>query len=104
MANYNVTTFTGGGTAVTAGTQKEWIGNGSDDGILIGSSATEKIGFYGFTPIIQRSGATQGTFTTGMTQSTGYGFLTSTAADAAVALLLEIRLTLIALGLFKGAA
>ena len=74
------------------------------DGSSFGYAATDKISFYGLTPIIQRTGATQGTFTTGMTQSTGYGFLTSTAADAAVALLLEIRLTLIAYGLMTGAA
>ena len=89
---------------ITAGSQKQWIGGNNDEGVVMGYASTDLIGFYGATPIAQRSGSSQGTFTTTMTQSTGYGFLTSTAADAAVALLLEIRLTLIALGLFKGSA
>lgn len=85
-------------------TQYEYIGDRGYDGTVVGYDANAKISFYGATPIVQRSGAAQGTFTTTMTQSTGYGFLTSTAADAAVALLLEIRLALIALGLIKGSA
>jgi hypothetical protein len=80
------------------------IGTKNPDGAYFGVSATDKIAFYGSTPIIQRSGATQGTFTTTTTQSTGWGFLTSTAADAAIALLTEIRATLVALGLMKGSA
>ena len=82
----------------------DYITKGCDDGSGIGQSATEKIGFYGATPIVQRSGAAQGTFTTTMTQSTGWGFLSSTAADAAVALVLEMRAALVALGLIKGSA
>lgn len=82
----------------------KYLGDYNPDGSCMGRAASDKIGFYGITPIIQRTGAAQGTFTTTMTQSTGYGFLTSTAADAAVALLLEIRLTLIAYGFMSGAA
>lgn len=74
------------------------------DGAIIGRSSTSKIAFYGGTPVAQRSGASQGTFTTTTTQSTGWGFLTSTAADAAIALLTEIRATLVANGMIKGSA
>ena len=81
-----------------------YLGDRGADGNILGYSATEPVGFYGATPIAQRSGASQGTFTTTMTQSTGWGFLTSTAADAAIALLTEIRATLVALGLMKGSA
>jgi hypothetical protein len=82
----------------------EYIGNGNPDGTSLGSSTSEKISFYGVTPIAQRSGATQAVFSTTMTQSTGWGFLSSTAADAAVALILEMRLALIAIGIIKGSA
>lgn len=81
-----------------------YVGDNNMDGAIMGKASTDKIAFYGYTPIVQRSGATQGTFTTTLTQSTGWGFLTSTAGDAAVALLTEIRATLVALGLFKGSA
>ena len=79
----------------------------SDDnssGTSLGQSATDTISFYGFTPIAQRAGAAQGTFTTTMTSTTAFGFGTQTAADAAIALLAEIRATLVALGLIKGSA
>lgn len=82
----------------------EFIGNNNPDGMSMGLNSTELISFYGATPIAQRAGAAQGTYTTTTTQSTGWGFATSTAADAASALLTEIRATLVALGLMKGAA
>lgn len=85
-------------------TQYQQLCDSGYDGTIIGKSSTEKIGFYGTTPIVQRSGAEQGTFTTTMTQSTGWGFLTSTAANAAIALLTEIRLVLVNTGLMKGSA
>jgi hypothetical protein len=80
------------------------LSDGRPDGVQLGQSATDKVGFYGKAPIAQRSGASQGTFTISTTQSTGWGFLSSTAADAAIALLTEIRATLVAAGLMKGSA
>jgi len=82
---------------------KKYLDDKNPDGVVFGQTAAALISFYGATPIAQRSGAAQGTFTTTMTQSTGWGFLTSTAADAAMALLTEIRATLVALGLMAGA-
>ncbi|MFZ5989429.1 MAG: hypothetical protein ACOYWZ_20225 [Bacillota bacterium] len=82
----------------------DYLDNGNPDGTVLGQSTTEKISFYGVTPIVQRSGAAQGTFTTTMTSTSPWGFATSTAADAAVALLTEIRAALVALGLIKGSA
>jgi len=83
---------------------KEVIGRGGPDGTTIGASTTELISFYGVTPVAQAAGAAQGTFTTTLTQSTGWGFLTSTAGNAAVALILEMRSVLVNLGLMKGSA
>lgn len=82
----------------------QYLGDGAPDGTCLGSSATELIGFYGKAPSAQRASADQGTYTTTMTQSTGWGFLTSTAANAASALLTEIRAALVASGLIKGSA
>lgn len=78
------------------------LSDGNPGGTGLGQSATDLISFYGYTPVAQRSGATQGTFTTTMTQSTGWGFLSSTAADAAIALLTELRAAAVAMGLIKG--
>jgi hypothetical protein len=79
------------------------LSDGNPGGSGLGQSSTDKISFYGVTPIAQRSGASQGTFTSTTTQSTGWGFLSSTAADAAIALILEMRLVLVNSGLMAGA-
>lgn len=82
----------------------EYLGNGNPDGTSLGSAVTEKLSVYGVTPVVQASGAAQGTFTTTLTQSTGWGFLTSTAGDAAVALILAMRTALVNFGIMKGSA
>ncbi len=65
--------------------------------LLIGQAITDKIGFYGFTPIIQRAAAVQATSLVGTASST--------AVDTATkAYIIEIGNTLVALGLWKGAA
>ena len=61
-------------------------------GAQIGSSATEKIGFYGATPVVQRATSTSHT-TTNVVTSASYGTLQ-------VAQMQEVQATLIALGLW----
>lgn len=79
------------------------FGYGTDfAGQPLGAAAYQPL--YGAPPVPLRAGAAQSTFTTTMTQSTGWGFLTSTAADAAIAMLVEIRASLVAWGLWKGSA
>lgn len=74
-------------------------------GLLIGNAITDKIGFFGTTPIVQRAGAAQAAVSaTGSTNSTPYGYTTSTQADAIVTLVNELRAALVAFGLIKGAA
>lgn len=65
--------------------------------VSIGQTTSDKIGFYGDTPIVQRSGAAQATSAVGTASSTAV----DTALKAAV---IEIMDTLTALGLWKGAA
>jgi len=72
----------------------EYLGNGNTDGTSLGQSSTEKISFYGVTPVVQRASAVQATLATS----------TSTYDTATTALLNEIVATLTGLGLWKGGA
>ena len=73
----------------------ERLDYGSPDGSQWGIAATDKIGTYGATPIVQRSGAAQYTSLVGTASSTDV----DTATKAA---LIEVMNTLAALGLWKG--
>jgi hypothetical protein len=67
------------------------------DGTRLGQSATDKIGFYGVTPIVQRSGGAQATSLVGTASST--------AVDSNLkAAVIEIMNTLAALSIWKGSA
>ena len=70
----------------------EQVTYNSPDGALIGNSASEKIGFYGTTPVVQRATATTHT-TTNVVTSASYGTLQ-------VAQMQEVMNTLAALGLW----
>jgi len=73
----------------------ERVDYGSDDGAQFGGTISEKIAFYGTTPISQRAGAAQATSLVG----------TATSADVTTALkaaIIEIMNTLTAVGLWKG--
>ena len=70
----------------------EYIGYNSDDGCIIGKGASEKVGFYGATPVVQRATATTHT-TTNVVTSASYGTLQ-------VAQMQEVMNTLAGLGLW----
>lgn len=36
----------------------EYLGTGNDDGVIVGRSATDKVGFYGATPVVQAGAIT----------------------------------------------
>lgn len=74
-----------------------YIGDGNPDGIVVAATTSEKVAFYGTTPIVQRSGAAQATS------------LVATASSSDVtsdmkAALIEVMNTLQAVGLWKGSA
>jgi hypothetical protein len=74
----------------------EYLGTGNDDGVVLGRSSTDKIGFYGLTtPIVRRSGAAQATSNVGTASSTALDTNTKAA-------LIEVMNTLAALGLWNG--
>lgn len=70
----------------------EQVTYNAPSGAQIGSSATEKVGFYGATPVVQRATASTHT-TTAVVTSASFGTLQ-------VAQIQEIQNTLIALGIW----
>lgn len=82
---------------MTIATSYEQVTYNSQDGAQMGQSASEKIAFFGTTPITQRAGAAQNT--------TALSTASSTAIDTATkAAIIEIMNTLTQLGLWKGSA
>ncbi len=76
---------------------EEQIGRGGPDGMTLGGGILEKVSLYGITPIIQRTGAAQGTSLVGTASST--------AVDTDVkAAIIEVMNTLTAIGIWKGSA
>lgn len=65
------------------------IARPTDDGLKIGEAVTDKVGFFGVTPVVQQAAAGQ-----------------AAATDAATALTLAnaMRTALVNLGLIKGSA
>lgn len=75
----------------------EQLSYNSPDGATIGKSTSEKVSFYGTTPVTQRAGASQAT--------TIWGTSATTSVDTArVAVINEICNTLTAIGIWKGGA
>ncbi len=81
-----------------------YLDHGNDDGWCVGRATTSKVGFHGSTPSTQRSGSAQDAVVdTAATSTTPFGY-TEAQANAIIALLNEIRATLVAKGLMKGEA
>lgn len=73
-------------------------------GTKIGTGITQKLGVYGATPIVQRSGAAQvAVATTAATSTTPFGYTTAAQADGVITLLNELRAWAVAQGFIKGA-
>ena len=73
-------------------------------GVSFGSATTQKISFYGKTPIIQRASANQAAAPAGGTGATAGAYDTAAHRDTMITLVNEMRLALIAFGLIKGSA
>lgn len=81
------------------------IAVGTGTGTKIGTAASQKLGFYNATPVVQPVGAAQAAVAaTGSTNSSPYGYTTAAQADAIVTLVNALRAALVAEGLIKGAA
>jgi hypothetical protein len=79
----------------------EYLGTGNDDGVNLGRSTTDKVGFYGLaTPIVQPSVTAIGTTTISQVATSGkWAFASSTAALAFVARVQSLQDKLDALNL-----
>lgn len=93
--------------ALPLGTDVEYIGQQASGGMSLGASTTEKISFYGVTPIVQPSAATQATLTaTWVTLCAGGGFAfrTSDQIISVIAAIQQIQTVLTTIGIWKGSA
>ena len=76
---------------------KQIVGYGSTEGVVLGQSTTDLIGFYGATtPVAQPSGAAQDALTASSSDAAAIGEL--------ITLVTKIRTDLVALGLLKGSS
>lgn len=75
----------------------EQVTYNSPAGAMIGQSATEKIAFYGYTPVVQRAAANQAA---SVVSANSYISVTSNLA----AFCAEVAATLTGLGIWKGTA
>lgn len=71
------------------------LGDGNPDGVTFGASATEKISFYGGTPVVQRASSIQAA---SVVSATSFISVTSNLAAWAA----EVSATLTALSAWKG--
>lgn len=77
----------------------EQVTYNSAAGAQVGQSATEKIGFFGATPIVQETAATAVDTTAATSTTAAYGYTTAAQADAIVTSLNAVIASLSALGL-----
>jgi hypothetical protein len=73
------------------------LSDGSPDGCSTGQSATDKISFYGATPVVQRAASIQGASVVSVSSNI-------TIAASLTAWIVEVTNTLIGLGLWKGSS
>lgn len=71
------------------------LSDGNDDGTVMGQSATDKVSFYGVTPVTQRASSIQGASVVSVSSNI-------TIAASLTAWIVEVTNTLIGLGLWKG--
>jgi len=73
------------------------LSKGAPDGCTMGQSATDKVSFYGATPVAQRAASIQGASVVSVSSNI-------TIAASLTAWIVEVTNTLIGLGLWKGSS
>lgn len=71
------------------------ISDGSPDGASLGQSATDKISFYGATPVVQRAASIQAASVVSVSSNI-------TIAASLTQWIVEVTNTLVGLGIWKG--
>ena len=79
--------------AIGKGTDVEYLGSNGSGGLVVGSSASELVGFYGITPVAQRAYTAAVHATSAQAVSASFG-------ATQLATLQEIQKTLIGLGIW----
>lgn len=72
------------------------VSDGSPDGASLGQSATDKISFYGATPVVQRTNTIQAASVVSVSSNISI-------AASLTAWIVEVTATLTGLGMWKGA-
>ncbi len=89
-----------GNPGAASTTTSTFVGGGSPQ--MLGNSPSDKVGFYGTTPVVQRATAashtTIATTVAVSTTSAIWGFSTSTQANAAIAAIAELQTWMVACG------
>lgn len=71
------------------------LSKANTDGTTLGQSGTDKVAFYGVTPVVQRAAAIQGASVVSISSNI-------TIAASLTAWIVEVTNTLIGLGIWKG--
>ena len=90
---------------MTQPTEYEQVTYNSTTGAQAGRLLTDKIGFYGVTPVAQPTAATQTTLTATwvtLCATAGFGFRTSDQIISVIAAIKQIQTVMTTLGLWKG--
>lgn len=82
---------------MTQPTEFEQVTYNAPDGAQIGKAATEKVAFYGSTPVVQRASSVQANSAVSVSSNI-------TVAASLTAWIVEVTATLNALGIWKGSA
>jgi hypothetical protein len=88
----------------TVSSTKEYVGNDSPDGMVIGRDAADKVSFHGAAVVAQRAHANQQAAPAGGTGAAAGGYDTAGNRDIMINLVNEMRTVLIEKGLMKGSA
>lgn len=78
------------------------INLGGGTPVVMGTTATDKIGFYNTAPVVQPTSSAQAVITLTTVLSSGFGFQTSAGANAFIAQVQAIAACLTANGMWKG--
>jgi hypothetical protein len=87
---------------IMAAEDYEQLTYGAPAGAQLGGAATDKVGFWGATPVVQPTNAAQGALALTTATTAGFGFSTATAFNAFAAQLENIRASLVTVGILKG--
>jgi hypothetical protein len=88
----------------TVTSNKGYVAPRTADGNVLGFSTADPVAMLGATPVVQRTGAVQAAAPAGGTGATAGAYDTAVNRDAMIALVNEMRLALIGVGLIKGSA